>query len=247
MRYFDTGANLGGAGGFNWGIRRAVEDGYDYVWVMDDDCLVHDDSLFELVVAAEALDYDFGYLSSVARWTDGTLCRFNVQRHPFTRDVRDQTLPLQPCSIASFVSLFFPASVVLELGLPIKDFFVWSDDWEFTRRISRVHPCYIVGGSVVTHASAANKKGTIVDCDPQRIDRYKLIYRNDVYWYRREGLRGWSFLAARLLFHLGKVAALSPGDKVKKMKVIVQSNLDGLGFDPPIERVDPDAVRPIWE
>ena len=35
--YFNTGANLGGAGGFSYGIRLAVEAGYEYIWVMDDD------------------------------------------------------------------------------------------------------------------------------------------------------------------------------------------------------------------
>ena len=34
----NTGANLGGAGGFNYGMRWAVEAGYEYLWVMDDDC-----------------------------------------------------------------------------------------------------------------------------------------------------------------------------------------------------------------
>ena len=29
-----TGANLGGAGGFNFGMRWAVEAGYDLVWIM---------------------------------------------------------------------------------------------------------------------------------------------------------------------------------------------------------------------
>ena len=46
IRYYNTGSNLGGAGGFNYGMRKAVELGYDYVWVMDDDCMPHDDTLF---------------------------------------------------------------------------------------------------------------------------------------------------------------------------------------------------------
>ena len=37
--YKNTGANLGGAGGFQYGIRYAAENGYEYVWVMDDDCM----------------------------------------------------------------------------------------------------------------------------------------------------------------------------------------------------------------
>ena len=34
--YHNTGANLGGAGGFSLGVKMGVEKGYDYVWIMDD-------------------------------------------------------------------------------------------------------------------------------------------------------------------------------------------------------------------
>ena len=43
--YRSTGANLGGAGGFNFGMRWAVEAGYRFVWVMDDDCFPKPDAL----------------------------------------------------------------------------------------------------------------------------------------------------------------------------------------------------------
>lgn len=39
--YENTGENLGGAGGFNFGIRRAYEAGYDAIWIMDDDTYPH--------------------------------------------------------------------------------------------------------------------------------------------------------------------------------------------------------------
>lgn len=38
--YINTGENLGGAGGFNFGMRKACEAGYKYVWIMDDDAIV---------------------------------------------------------------------------------------------------------------------------------------------------------------------------------------------------------------
>jgi GT2 family glycosyltransferase len=40
IRYFNTGENSGGAGGFNYGIRKAYELGYEYFWLMDDDTIV---------------------------------------------------------------------------------------------------------------------------------------------------------------------------------------------------------------
>ena len=33
IRYYNTGANLGGAGGFHFGIKAAAKAGYDYIWL----------------------------------------------------------------------------------------------------------------------------------------------------------------------------------------------------------------------
>ena len=39
MHYYNTGKNLGGAGGFACGIQQAACSGAEYLWIMDDDCL----------------------------------------------------------------------------------------------------------------------------------------------------------------------------------------------------------------
>lgn len=238
VRYLNTGANLGGAGGFNRGIRAAVEDGYDFLWIMDDDCLPRPDALQALLFADSQLGGTYGYLSSVVRWMDGSICRMNVQRHPLTHDIQDFTPELQRCTLASFVSLFVPARVVRQLGLPIAEFFIWTDDWEFTRRISRRYPCYVAGKSVVTHASKNNGAGTIATDTPDRLDRYRYIYRNDIVLYRREGVRGMAFVAARDLYHMAQVISHPSGDTLKKLGIILKGNFDGLRFHPRIEYVD---------
>ena len=89
--YENTGANLGGAGGFNYAMRLSCELGYDYIWIMDDDAFPEPDCLEKLMSAAEDLaaqqanDHtdapasapSFGFLSSVVLWTDGSLCKMN--------------------------------------------------------------------------------------------------------------------------------------------------------------------------
>ncbi len=45
--YMNTGANLGGAGGFQYGVKQAVLLGYEYVWIMDDDTLPQETALYE--------------------------------------------------------------------------------------------------------------------------------------------------------------------------------------------------------
>lgn len=239
ITYFNTGSNLGGAGGFNYGMRKAVELDYDYVWVMDDDCMPHEDTLLGFLNAADRLNYNFGFLSSVCRWIDGSICTMNVQRHPLTKNITDFSPVIQPATLASFVSLFVPTKIIKELGLPIKDFFIWSDDWEFTRRISRKYPCYLVGTSIVTHKSKSNGVGNIALDSEEKIERYKLAYRNDVVFYRREGIKGYGYIVVRGFYHALLVLAKAKSKKGARLKTILEGNLEGFRFHPSIEYINP--------
>ena len=95
VHYYNTGANLGGAGGFQFGIRKGVELGYKYLWIMDDDCMPGDMALSAMLSAAKRHP-DFGFLSSKVLWQDGNSCRMNVQRESLTKNVKDFDRKLIP-------------------------------------------------------------------------------------------------------------------------------------------------------
>lgn len=201
LRHHRSETNLGGAGGFHVGIRQAAEAGYAWIWVMDDDCIPEPHALERFLDADRKLQGAYGWLSSRALWTDGTPCLMNVQRATPYRDIAEFSAQLVPSVMASFVSLFLPAATVRDYGLPLKEFFIWTDDWEYTRRISRALPCYVATESTVVHAM---KQNTVVDLStdsPERLPRYAYAYRNDVYLYRREGVRGWLWLLAKDGYH----------------------------------------------
>lgn len=236
ISYRNTGRNLGGAGGFNFGLRWAVEDGYDYVWLMDDDCLPEPDALLELVYADAALQGEYGWLSSRAIWVDGSLCQMNLQRKNPYQDITYLDAPRIPAQMASFVSLFLQAATIRKYGLPIAQFFIWGDDWEYTRRISLEEPCYVVSGSSVVHAM---KDATVVNIardSEDRLERYRYAYRNDVYLYRREGWKGWLWLLLKDVWHCVQVL-LYAKQKGKKLKIICRGFANGIGFKPEIEYV----------
>ena len=199
--YFNTGANLGGAGGFNYGMRKAVELGYEYVWVMDDDTLPEPTALEKLLEADEKLGGNYGWLSSLALWNDRTECKMNRQK---IMPKKFEYLHLMQYSIlsveqASFVSLFLKSQTIKEFGLPIKDFFIWGDDIEFTRRICvrNKMPCFLVGESVVIHAMKENSGSNIATDNTERIDRYRYAFRNEAFLYRKEGLKGICYYLAK--------------------------------------------------
>lgn len=238
VRYCDTGKNLGGAGGFQYGIKLALLAGYEYLWIMDDDCIPSRNALEKLLEADARLDGSYGFLSSKVLWKDGTICKMNVQRRVLTQNMKEFDLELEQIAMASFVSLFVKADVIKEMGLPIKEFFIWTDDWEFTRRISRKYKSYYVGNSVVVHKSQKNISADISTDTRERLSRYKYMYRNDVVLYRREGWKGFCYEVVRLSGHILRVIIRARDCRLKRVQMIIQGTIEGIKFYPEIEYVN---------
>ena len=236
IEYCDTGSNLGGAGGFSYGIKYASLKEYEYIWVMDDDCMPTESALENLIKADEKLNGSYGFLSSKVLWKDGSLCTMNLQRDTITHTLHALD-GIQPVVMASFVSLFIPSKIVKEMGLPIKEFFIWTDDWEYTRRISRKYPCYAVADSIVIHQSKSNIGANIATESIDRLDRFNYLYRNDVYLYRREGLRGFLYETVRITAHIIRVLLKSKDNKGKRIGKIITGTKEGLHFKPEIEHI----------
>ena len=205
MHFYRLLENLGGAGGFHTGMDLAMKAGYEWLWIMDDDSIPNENALERLMDADHELAGAYGWLSSRALWKDGTLCRMNIQRSTPYRDIKDFEAHLIPSAMASFVSLFLRRETVCSYGLPLKEFFIWTDDWEYTRRISRHLPCYVCSESTVVHAMQRNTVVDITTDSEERLPRYRYAYRNDVYLYRREGIRGWAWLLAKDGYHTARL------------------------------------------
>lgn len=151
------------------------------------------------------------------------------------QNVSDFNSEIVSVVMASFVSLFIRTSVVYELGFPIKEFFIWTDDWEYTRRISLKYPCYLCNKSVVIHKSKSNIGANIANDSVDRLDRYRYLYRNDVYLYRREGLYGFVYEFLRLNFHMLRVLFEAKDNKFKRLLFMLKGTINGLTFNPQIE------------
>ena len=232
--YKDTGSNLGGAGGFQYGIKEAYNLKYDYVWLMDDDSLSKPEALQKLVEAYDELDHP-GFLSSKVLWTDGELCKINIQRSSLTKNIIEFNEKYIPAAIASFVSLYVSMDVIKDVGLPIKEFFIWTDDWEYTRRISLKYKCYVVTDSEVIHKTKSNTGANIAIDSEDRIERYRYAYRNEMYLYKREGIKGIMHVLARTPVHIARVLHYSKKRKKYRIGIILKSTLDGIRFKPDIE------------
>jgi GT2 family glycosyltransferase len=247
IHYHNTGRNLGGAGGFNWGIRQAMADGYSHVWLMDDDAAPEPGAFDALMAADSELDGQYGFLSSATYWTDGEPSLMNLQHTTLVRKLSLDSAPADGrvrVILATFVSLFLPVGIVDELGLPISEFFIWADDWEFTRRISRRYPCYAVLASRVVHHLPSNWPGTLATDVPDRFWRYEYSYRNECYFYRQEGAVGVMAYLARVGLHAVRILRYAKDLRLQRLRLLAESAWGGFQFNPPVEY---PTDTPSWE
>ncbi len=232
--YRNTGKNLGGAGGFAYGVKEAAMAGDDALWLMDDDTIPEREALQNLLECDRELEGKYGWLSSRALAPDGTDQPMNRQRKTPYTDVEGYTENQVPAVMASFVSLFLRTDIVKKFGIPIADFFIWSDDWEYTRRISKELPCYVASESRVVHAMKNPGTVNIATDVPARWERYRYFYRNDVVLYRREGIRGWLWLLAKDLWHTVQVVLDSRGSRCARISIIWKGFAEGVRYRPRI-------------
>lgn len=233
IQYFNTGENLGGAGGFNFGIKQATEMGYGTLWILDDDTLPTPTALEELRKKDQELGDSYGFLSSKVLWKDGSICTMNIQKETKWKRMKEFE-SAKPIQYASFVSLFLRTSTVREVGLPYKEFFIWADDWEYTRRISKRKTGYYIPSSVVNHWCGSNVGADIITASAERTERFNYMYRNDVVLYRQDGLEGKFYLWLRNNVHRIRIL-LKSDNKSKKLKIIRKGTKEGKMFFPQVE------------
>jgi len=148
--------NVGGAGGFHAGMAQAHAAGHGWLWIMDDDTLPEPGALAALLAGAERAPGPSvpPLLASQVLWKDGSLHPMN---RPFVRWREPGTVAtgaehgLVALRSATFVSLAIRREAVDRFGLPLREYFIWGDDFEYTNRLLRDTPGYLVPESRVLH------------------------------------------------------------------------------------------------
>ena len=239
--------NTGGAGGFYHGMKWAYEHGADAIWIMDDDTIPKEDALQKLregmarVRKQVAPKSEIGFVSSTVLWTDGSPCEMNRQHYvgdAFSisgKDAEENALALQPIDSATFVSLLFSREAVEKMGLPIKEYFIWGDDKEYTLRLSARYPCYHVKNSVVIHKMAINAGSNIVIDAIARVPRYFYAFRNDLCTAKRCGTKEVIIYFAAFFLNMLRVLLKSKDGKKLRLQTMWKGMRAGVKFDPEIE------------
>ena len=179
-------SNTGGAGGFAAGLERALTHDPDLVWLLDDDTVPTRTAAAELVRAWTSYSARKrpALLASRVVWTDGRDHPMNTPRPKpgASRAERRAAAAIGcvPVRSASFVSIMCDAQVVRDRGLPVADYFLWNDDFEYSTRLIRGNVGLSVPASVVEHRT---KVFGSTDADPG--ERFFYEVRNKVWMFTR--------------------------------------------------------------
>lgn len=215
--------NCGGAGGFHAGLERAHARGAEAVWLMDDDTIPRADALEHLLAASDG-DRGALLLASVAVWRDGRLHPMNLpglerdRLAPLVDAAERRVIPLRT---ATFVSLLVRREAVDRFGLPHAHFFIWSDDIEYTARVTRGGGrALLVPASVVEHRTA--QPYTAVTSTG---DRFYFHVRNTLYMLRGTS---WAPLEKLSLVYLLALTSLQYLRGGGRLRTVVRGLRDGL-------------------
>jgi GT2 family glycosyltransferase len=157
--------NAGFAGGCNLGIRRALELGCKYVFLLNNDAIIGPKTVSELIIASKRLN-DCAILGSVVRYTNARGYQFfGSQRieatgqprwFEYTRDHAQLTCPLIESDFILGAALFAPSEIFRDVGEFDERFYLTYEDVDLCYRArARGIRSFVVTSSEVEHYASA--------------------------------------------------------------------------------------------
>lgn len=158
-----TQPNSGGAGGFYTGVKFCMDNGAEWIWMMDDDVFPRSNCLEEL------LKYkDESLCLQASRITkDGIRIRWNysfnqgtykiTQQKPNWEEVsRQETYKVET---GCFEGMLIHRSIVNKIGYPMKEFFIAGDDILYGNLASKHTPVLCIKNAIIDrYANSYDKK-----------------------------------------------------------------------------------------
>lgn len=239
---FTLNENIGGAGGFNFGMKKFYKETNDeLVWLMDDDTFPKEDALLKIQKFYTKVDH-CSFIASNVRWNtfDGPVAQMNASPTPYKMFGKYLLPEYNAIEIlnATFVSVVFPRRTLQKIGLPQKEYFIWGDDIEYTTRALKVGFGYQVIDSLVAHKTPSPSSPNVFEeNNPERIWRYEYEYRNRVFTATRMDSKLRQLFLMMNRIDIMKMYFSKDPLKKKKIKVMKKGHRLAKKFKPIIERV----------
>lgn len=236
IQYLKLDKNIGGAGGFSKGVREALKDSYDWVWLMDDDTIPLPNALEELIYSLQTVkEKNLSFLcSKVIGVSDEEMNIPNISKrvseNGYNIWMKYLNKGIVEVESATFVSVLINYDGIRKVGLPWEKFFIWGDDIEYTLRLSKNYgPGYVVGKSIVVHKRIGAKNLSIIEeNDINRLNMYKYKFRNEMLLLEYMNFSGKVKSIIAIFLFMFKVLIKSEEKKLKKFYIVLSATLNGL-------------------
>ena len=206
IEYIKTGFNAGFAAGNNTGAKKAIADGNEYIFFLNNDNELDTGCIGELVsvlknepsagAAAPLILFGENKKDENIIQEFGEECDFDkykiIKNFELRKlaDVKSEISPVLKCDMLSGGAVMFRQSVLAKTGLWEELYFAYGDEIDIFRRLrDEGFKAFAVSGSRVYHHHKWNK-----DNKQSYYFEYYLIERNKFLYFRKFGLYGAMFM-----------------------------------------------------
>jgi GT2 family glycosyltransferase len=188
LEIIQTGANLGFAGGNNAGIRHALAQGADYLWLLNNDTTVHPDALSELVKVAEDRQSSgivgskiYYYAEASKIWFAGGFWRNTAafsEHRGLDEDDDGRYDSIEEVDYITGCSLLIKSGAVAEIGLMDEAYFLYWEEVDWNAKASRRGwKIFFAPRSIVWHKVSASMPSTSALCNHYYVRNGLLFYQ----------------------------------------------------------------------
>ena len=247
IRYIRTYDDIGGSGGFYEGVKYAYEEGYKWIWLMDDDAEPTKNALEDLIAyanlpnciaLASTVKNLTGEISEFHRGTFSLNRYFPSMQKPLDKEAYSKNEPVK-IDFASFVGPLIKSDAISEVGYPNRNFFIHHDDVEYCLRLTKVGQLYLVPNSIIIHKEHSKTSNTSKNANNSRIKQrvpYTKLWRT---YYGKRNLvylgHTYSKNKVRFIIDLIKTWTLNiisitifDDNKLNRIRFVTSAYLDGL-------------------
>ncbi len=161
--------NVGGAGGFSFGIKKAYEAGCDWITVIDDDAIL--DPMFHAEILNQRQIHPEIKAFACRVTTEGkTMLQFarRVRADENAKELYVWNAPVSEyskeiffCDLATFCGLTISSDMINKIGYPDKGFFISHDDTEYSMRLRKVTDIAVATKAIIDHRTKPISHGGV--------------------------------------------------------------------------------------
>lgn len=148
IRVVHMGENVGGAGGFERGLRTAMhETDAEWFMIIDDDAILDYDCMELLEPNPESTTLAY----ACAVHTGDQIVTLHRRRDDTPVPVTEYSNDIFICDIASFCGLIVSRQLITQIGFPSANYFIWFDDTEYCMRMKPFTPIEVRPRAILNH------------------------------------------------------------------------------------------------